>query len=69
MLNMVAWQTDRGTLSLLSQRGNFGTWERLSASDCASDCASECASVCASASSTQSPTICQIKSSAGIFES
>ena len=46
--------TDRGTLSLLSERGNFGTWERSSASDCASDCASECASACASASSTQS---------------
>ena len=47
---MVAWQTDRGTLSWLSERGNCGTWERSSASDCAS----ECASACASASSTQS---------------
>ena len=51
---MVAWQTGRGTLSWLSERGNFGTWERSSASDCASDYASECA--CASASSTQSYT-------------
>ena len=50
---MVALQTDRGTLSFLSERGNFGTWGRSSASDCASDCASECAS--ASALCTQSP--------------
>ena len=49
-LNMVAWQTDLGTLSWLSERGNCGTWERSSASDRAS----ECASACASASSTQS---------------
>ena len=47
-LNMVAWQTDWGTLSWLSERGNCGTWERYSASDRASECA------CASASSTQS---------------
>ena len=53
-LNMVTWQTDRGTLSFLSERGNFGTWELSSASDCASDYASYCASACASASSTQS---------------
>ena len=45
-LNMVAWQTDRGTLSLLSERGTFGPWERSFASASASDCAS--------ASSTQS---------------
>ena len=48
---MVAWQPDSGTLSWLSERGNFGTWERPSASECAS----ECASACASASGTQSP--------------
>ena len=47
-LNMVAWQTDWGTLSWLSERGNCGAWERSSASDRASECA------CASASSTQS---------------
>ena len=45
-LNMVAWQTERGALILLSKRGNFGTWDRSSAS--------ECASVCTSASTTQS---------------
>ena len=49
---MVAWQTDQRTPSFLSERGNFRTWERSSASDCAFDCASECAS----ASSTQSPS-------------
>ena len=49
-LNMVAWQTDWGTLSWLSERRNCGTWERSSASDRAS----ECASACASASNTQS---------------
>ena len=47
---MVAWQTNWGTLSRLSERGNCGTWERSSASDRAS----ECASACESASSTQS---------------
>ena len=49
-LNMVAWQTNWGTLSWLSERGNCGTWESSSASDRAS----ECASACESASSTQS---------------
>ena len=39
-LIMVAWQTDRGTLSWLSERGNCGTWERSSASECVSECAS-----------------------------
>ena len=47
---MVTWQNDLGTLSFLSERGNFGTWELPSASDCASDFVSEYAS----ASSTQS---------------
>ena len=31
---------ERGTLSFISERVNFGTWERSSASDCASECAS-----------------------------
>ena len=39
-LNMVAWQTDRGTLSWLSERGSCGTWERSSGSECVSECAS-----------------------------